>query len=473
MSVQFADSPSSSKPSVAELATFASRAGGIDFSDDIVELGDDMGASLLSNPNKVAPSPKRDAGLPFGQVARQVNLGGSSSGAMELPTLEIKPVSDLEAINLDVAPGTADVKINRPDDSIPFVINTGSGVGMSDEGAGDHGGGGGGRMTAQEENREKARLLSKLKRLESDGIKGQRMTMGNTLDEIRAEHDQLTDSQKLEASIRFQRNALMTFVTGLEMANDRFGSRLPVKPRLKGWSESVQTNIQDYDDIFEELYDMYKDKAKVHPVMRLVGQLGVSGVMYHLTTSAAERSGIPHMSDILNEDPELQRLIASRLAAKMGNLGGFMNAASGFGGPPQGPPPMPMGSGRPPTPPGRAAVETRGVPFNASSGPAATVRREMRGPTGVDDILKAFETERLMAQQPQVDASVAGIFTPDGPGPQSMGARGGVGTSVDPLSEFMGDDSSVGTTSTMNTERRRGRRRQAPTPVGATLNLNV
>jgi hypothetical protein len=465
MSVQFAEN----KPSVADLATFASRAGGIDIGDDLVELGDDMGASLLSNPNKVAPSPKSSDRLPFNQVARQMNLGGSSSGAMEMPMMEIKPISDLEAINLDVAPGTADVRVNRPEeDSIPFVINTGSGVEMAGS---DSGSGGGPRLSAQEESREKMRLLSKLKRLESEGIKGSRMSMGNSLDELRAEHEQLTDSQKLEASVRFQRNALMTFVTGVEMVNDRYGNRLPIKPRLKGWSESVQTNIQDFDDIFEELYDLYKDKAKVHPLMRLVGTLGMSGVMFHLTNSAAERSGIPHMADILNEDPELQRLIAARMAAKMGGLGQFMNMASSGG-----PPPAPVGSGRPPTPPGRAAVESRGVPFNASSGPAATVRREMRGPTGVDDILKAFETERLMSHQPPISAADAGVFAPSGPAPTTSGMsvlRGGVGTAMDPLSEFMGDDSSVGTTSTMNTERRRGRRRAIPTPVGATLNLNV
>jgi hypothetical protein len=44
------------------------------------------------------------------------------------------------------------------------------------------------------------------------------------------------------------------------------------------------------------------------------------------------------------------------------------------------------------------------------------------------------------------------------------------------MAEFLaggGDDGSVGTMSTMNSERRRGRRRAAATPVGATLDLNV
>jgi hypothetical protein len=56
MSVQFAESSSSSsKPSIAELASFASKAMEIGGSDDIIELGDDLGMGLLANQGKVAP----------------------------------------------------------------------------------------------------------------------------------------------------------------------------------------------------------------------------------------------------------------------------------------------------------------------------------------------------------------------------------------------------------------------------------
>ncbi len=83
-------------------------------------------------------------------------------------------------------------------------------------------------MSADEEARKKQEYLTKLRRLENDGLRGQRMTMQNSLAEIKAEYDNLTDSKNLEASIRFQRNALMTFVSGVEMVNDKFGNKLPV-----------------------------------------------------------------------------------------------------------------------------------------------------------------------------------------------------------------------------------------------------
>ncbi|NCY21030.1 hypothetical protein EBX31_03620 [bacterium] len=494
MNVSFADGGSSSgKPSVAELASFASRAGEIDIGGggDMVELGDDLGMSLLANPNKVAASPKGFAGAGAGAGAasgRQVSFGGGGGGggAGEIPTIQIKPVDDLDVVDLNAAPGASDIHINRPPaDPAPFVIGGSDAIPLEEVG-----GAAPGRLSAEEEQREKQRLLTKLRRLDNDGIGGQRMTMQNSLDELKQEHDSRTDSKNLEASVRFQRNALMTFVSGVEMVNDKFGHRLPVNPRLKGWSESVHTNISDFDDIFEELYDLYKDKAKVHPLLRLVGTLGVSATMYHITNTMAERSGIPGMADLMADNPELQRQFAAAAAAKMGGLGNFMSAAGGFpqgGAPPA--PPAPMGYGVPPPPaaaPPPAAMSGRG-PFNGASGAeeAPRARREMRGPSGVDDILKAFEAERMMdsaRNAPPISAASASIFTPSGPPPTPPRGiqilREGVGGPSDPMADFMAaamdDGGSVGSGSTMNTERRRGRPRKAvATPVGATLNLNV
>lgn len=488
MSIQFAEA-GGSKPSSADLAAFANRAKEIDVGgiDDIVELGDDLGIGLLANQSKVAASPKSGP--------RQVSFSaGGAGGVSEVPSIQIKPVEDLEGVvNLDAAPGASDIRINRGGDmdgGMPFVINPGGGGGGGEGGVTMDIGGGGGGMSAEEETRKKQEYLTKLRRLENDGLRGQRMTMQNSLAEIKAEYDNLTDSKNLEASIRFQRNALMTFVSGVELVNDKVGHKLPIKPRLKGWSESVHTNIGDFDDIFEELYDLYKDKAKVHPLLRLVGTLGVSATMYHLTNSMAERSGIPGMAEMMNDDPELQRMIAQKMAAKMGGLGQFMNVASGFGGGPSpmggaggadmgGAGPAPMGMGAPPPSPPRNAASGR-TPFNAAAaaeGPR--VRREMRGPVGVDDILKAFETERLMQSAPPVSASHAGVFTPNGAAPPSASGvsilREGVGGMSDPMADFLGNDDAASfmSGSTVNTERRRGRKRAVATPVGATLDLNV
>ena len=413
MSVQF---------DVKTLTSFADRAKDIDLGAEVIELGDDMGMNLLANQNKVAASPKRQV---------------SFTPQTDAPNIQLKPVDDLEVVNLDTVPGSGEIRIQKSND-IPFVLSP-EPVEIKPK---------------EDDSRVKQEYLIKLSRLDAREVGGQRMTMMNSVDEIRAEVDRRTDSRNLEASLRFQRNALMTFVTGVEMVNEKFGSRLPVKPKLKGWSESVHTNVEDFDEIFEELYDMYKDKAKMHPLLRLAGTLGVSATMYHLTNTMAERTGIPGMADILNEDPELQRQFAQKIASKMGGgMGNFMSAAMAA---------TPRAS--PPSPPARFPAEESTVP---------KVRREMRGPSGVDDILRAFEAERSQPVDNPIQSSHAGIFS-QGP-PPSPPADVHVQRNSDPMLAFMmeSDGQSVGSVSTMNTERRRGRKRTQVTPVGSTLTLNV
>ena len=505
MNVQFAESSSgsNSRPSIQELASFANKAMEIGGSDDIIELGDDLGAGLLANNNKVAPSPRSSGGGGSGSSSRQVNTSSFQSSS-DAPRINLRPMDDMEVVNLDS--GIGDISIQRSSEPAPFVIRPDGGSG-SDSGSGSGFTVQQNTMSPEEEAKEKQKYLTKLRRLEANDIRGVRMTMQNSLDDIKAEHDKLVDSRNLEASIRFQRNALMTFVTGVEMVNDKVGHRLPIKPKLKGWSESVHTNVEDFDEIFEELYDLYKDQAKMHPLLRLAGTLGVSATMYHLTNSMAERSGIPGMADLMNDNPELQRQFAQAAAAKMGGLGQFMSAAGGFGSASAGGGgggagssggfsggssggPAPMGSSfqytaAPPSPPRTASAR---VPFNVASGSdqgsggAPSVRREMQGPrgAGVDDILRAFEAERAQKTTLNpIGSDHASIFTPNVGAPPSPRRvqilREGLGTPIDPLAEFMDDGGSVGSGSTMNTEARakRGRKRAVATPVGSTITLNV
>jgi len=165
------------------------------------------------------------------------------------------------------------------------------------------------------------------------------------------------------------------------------------------------------------------------------------------------------MADLLNEDPELQRQFAQKIAAKMGGgMGNFMSAAMAA---PQAQPPM----------------ENPRMPFNMASqseegagGPK--VRREMRGPSGVDDILRAFEAERAQAEVP-IFSKQSGVFTPSGPSPESP-RNVQVQRQNDPMSDFMvesADERSIGTASTFGN--RRGRKRQPVQTVGAELTLNV
>jgi len=78
------------------------------------------------------------------------------------------------------------------------------------------------RMDPEKERKEKSELIAKLLRLEQKGFPvSKRYTMDNTLEEMNQEFNRLVDARNLEASVKFQRQALMSVVTGLEWANSR------------------------------------------------------------------------------------------------------------------------------------------------------------------------------------------------------------------------------------------------------------
>jgi hypothetical protein len=325
-------------------------------------------------------------------------------------------------------------------------------------------------LTPEQESAKKSEALTLLERMDRKGIGGNKMTMANTLDEINAELARRKDSKGLEASLRFQRSMMTTVTSGMEFLNNRYD---PLGLSLDGWSEQVNENIEDYDEIFEELYDKYKDKSKVAPEVRLIMSLGLSAAMCHITNTMF-KSKMPGMDDILRKNPELARQMASAAAEQAVGPGfaKFMSMGGGGGGggaPPRtvsmAPPPMP--SFREPEP---AGMPMEGMSFMPPMGsgigaaipvmdprggvelPTATARREMRGPSGVDDILSALET--------------AGSSPNRAVPPPAGGA-------IDAE-----DVNSVGSGMTTETMRRNGisnRRRKATTTqaTGGTLTLNV
>lgn len=453
--------------------------------DDMIDLGsgDDLGINLLANPNKVSASPRPSTS----SSGRQVTMGGSSSEPPQynaMPSIQIKQIDDLGVVDLESGPAVSDIHIHRSSDSAPppppqhrepFVI---------DLGGSSSGGGGGGGNT---ELKEKKRLLAKIQRLD----RATRLTLQSPLDEIRDEFDKLTDVRRLEASIQFQRNLLLTFVNGVEMTTDSdfIKSRLPaqVRPKLTGWSESVQSDIEPFDEIFEEMYDLYKDSASFHPLVRLMMTLGASGAMMHITNTMAEKSGIPGMADLLKENPELQRQFAAAAMSKMGGVGQFLSGVNGLQAPSSSSSssaPQPFNSV------GLPSTGTRGMPFNVAgaaieeNGASQVKRREMAPPARIpdmSDVLSAFQEERATQAGPSIAQVHAAVFTPSGPPPvppQSVGKlREGLGGPNDPLREFSSgasvmsggsDSQSVG-----SGIRSRGRPRQRAEPVGETMVVNI
>ena len=184
-------------------------------------------------------------------------------------------------------------------------------------------------MTSQDIKNEKIDLIYKFKKLESQGIRTtMNYTMNSHLDDMRNEYTKLKKQRELENSVKFQRKMLMACITGIEFLNGRFD---PFSIKLDGWSESVNENIHDYDEVFEELAEKYSGPGETSPELKLLFMLGGSAFMFHLTNTMFKTS-LPGMDQVFSQNPELKKQFAEAAVNGMG--GGPPKQQSSGGGMP-------------------------------------------------------------------------------------------------------------------------------------------
>lgn len=348
-------------------------------------MSDDLGFDLLMNPKKKQQSDSMSINSKDSIFAKINNNFRDDSSDR---SINIKPqivdikqnMDDKSELSYDViTDDSSESRVQRPvrndtrerkakyrqieSESEYSVDDAGSGRGMSDD----------------EILRKKQELLYQFDRLEKKGIKlPRKYTLASSLEEMVSEYERLKKDREVDASIKFQRRLVMAFASGVEFLNDRFD---PFDVKLSGWSEKVHEDIDDYDDIFEELHEKYKGKAKVAPELKLLFMMGSSAFMFHLTNSMFKTS-IPGLDQVLKQNPELMKQFAAATANTMAQQqkqsnGPFAGLASMFGGM--------FGGGSSSAPP---EEERDPGPTNVKF-----TNTKMRGPTNVDDILDELKDD--------------------------------------------------------------------------------
>lgn len=267
---------------------------------------------------------------------------------------------------------------------------------------------------------KKKDLLYEFARMEKRNVNlPRKFTMASSLDEMQQEYDRLKRDREIDASVKFQRRMMLAFVSGVEFMNDRFD---PFDVHLTGWSETVNDDIEDYDEIFEELHEKYRGKSHLAPELRLLMALGGSGFMFHVQNSL--KSSIPGLDEVLKNNPELRRQVAKATAAQMSqesknsqNNGGMMNGMANF---------MTgfFGNNKQENDNYQEPItqDTRdGGPMNKSGIPQNTKNVRMSGPENVEDLLAELDLDtsrvELLSEISQSsipdDASISGLLATD------------------------------------------------------------
>jgi hypothetical protein len=275
------------------------------------------------------------------------------------------------------------------------------------------------QMSKEELLREKFKYLRKLETLETKGVTlTKKYSMESPLAEMQGEYEMIMEEKAKQNSVKFQGNMLMACINGIEFLNNRFD---PFDIKIDGWSDQVNENLGDYDDVFAELYDKYKSRASMAPELKLLFQLGGSAMMVHMTNTMF-KSAMPGMDDILRQNPDLMRQFQTAAVNSMSQqspgFSGFMNnmmnpePSAGFSGPP--PPPMATQNRDAPTSrPGNNnsskysarsfGNDNDGINIRENFGGTSDIprsnRAEMKGPSDISDILNGLKTKTINIQE--------------------------------------------------------------------------
>ena len=190
--------------------------------------------------------------------------------------------------------------------------------------------------TKEELLKEKFQMLRKLETLETKGvILSKHYTMESSLDEMKGEYEHHYSEKERKNSVQFQGKILNTLITGIEFLNSKFD---PFDIKLDGLAEQINENIDEYDEIFSELAEKYKSKAKMAPELKLLFQVTSSAIMVHMTNTMF-KSSVPGMDDIMRQNPHLMKQFTTAAVKSMEKttpgVSNFMNEFTSHPPPPK------------------------------------------------------------------------------------------------------------------------------------------
>jgi len=260
------------------------------------------------------------------------------------------------------------------------------------------------RVSEEALMKEKYEILRKFERLGKLGVPmRKRFTMDSPIEEMKMELEFIKREKAMDSTIKQFSEWFVTGMSGLEWGSKNVSMMKAFGLRLDGLSEAAQMNVADLEDDFEELYDLYGENLKMHPLVRIPLRTCMMIYMVHMTNQLAMKSNIPNIDDIMRQNPDIARQLAS---AAMQSQTQQMRTTANPPPPQNAPNPLSglmsfMQQSMPPPPPPsmipKQPADTKpikiGVQRKAAAPAPAPAPVEMRAPSvNIDDLLKDIKS---------------------------------------------------------------------------------
>jgi len=278
------------------------------------------------------------------------------------------------------------------------------------------------RVSEENVLKEKYEILRKFERLSRLGVPmRKRFTLDSPLEEMKMELEFIKREKDADATIKQFCDWFITGMSAMEWSSKNVPLMKAFGLQLDGLSESAQMNVGDMEDDFEELYDLYGDKMKMHPLVRIPIRTCMMVYMVHLTNQMARQAPIPNIDEVMRNNPDIARQLASaamqtqtqnmRAAAQQQNvmppppsanpMAGFANFMSGMVPPPPEktsvrPPPSIKSPIKLPKPqvPTQVSMNRPEIKLtNTTPLPPPVSVKDMKGPAvNIDELLKSVNS---------------------------------------------------------------------------------
>jgi hypothetical protein len=161
--------------------------------------------------------------------------------------------------------------------------------------------------------KRKYELLRKFERLGKMGVPiRKRFTMDSPLDEMEMELEFVRKEKAMDSTIKQFSEWFITGMSALEWGSKNVNMMKMFGLQLDGLSQSAQMNVGDLEEDFEELYDLYGDKMRMHPLVRIPMRTCFMVYMVHLTNQMAMKAPVPNIEEILKQNPDIARQMAAQ-----------------------------------------------------------------------------------------------------------------------------------------------------------------
>ncbi len=150
----------------------------------------------------------------------------------------------------------------------------------------------------------KLNMLRQLGELTQHGVKlSQNYSMRSDYKAMKFENDLHRSIRDKHNGTKWLGNFLLNACWGIELANENFN---PFEFKLKGWSDQMNDDIDEYYDVLGELYEKwFKSGKPIPPELKLMFMIGGSAVKFHIANTALGK--IPTLGEALKQNPALAK----------------------------------------------------------------------------------------------------------------------------------------------------------------------